>query len=253
MTKSNIQYQLEGKRALVTGAASGIGLGTATLLAKSGAAVAINDLAGERLDEVVSNLQGEGLNVIAAPGSVGEGEAGSLALVNEAVSNLGGLDYLVNNAATPNTKSVIPPRELDRLTEEFWQRIISVNLTSVFWMTKAAAPELKESRGAVVNTVSTSAFGGGGSSSAYSVGKAGLVGMIRELARALAPEIRVNGIAPGMVNSNWECNFGDHDLSTVPLHRVGQPEDYADAIVFLCAGAAYVTGEVLVVDGGSIA
>ena len=253
MTTSNIQYRLEGKRALVTGAASGIGLGTATLLARSGAAVAINDLAGDRLHEVVATLKGDGLNVIAVPGSVGDGEAGSLALVNEAVSKLGGLDYLVNNAATPNTKRVIPPRELDKLTEEFWQKILSVNLTSVFWMTKAAAPALKESRGAVVNTVSTSAFGGGGSSSAYSVGKAGLAGMIRELARALAPEIRVNGIAPGAVNSNWDCDFGEHDLSAVPLHRVGEPEDYADAIVFLCAGAAYVTGEILVVDGGVMA
>ena len=251
MTDSNVQYRLEGKRALVTGAASGIGLGTATLLARSGAAVGLNDLASERLDGVVSTLKGEGLNVIAVPGSVGEGEMASLKLVNEAVSRLGGLDYLVNNAATPNTKKVIPPSDLDKLTESFWDTILSVNLTSVFWMTKAAAPALKDSRGAVGNTVSVSAFGGGGSSSAYSVGKAGLVGMIRELARALGPEIRVNGIAPGMVNSNWECNFGEHDLSTVPLHRVGQPEDYADAIVFLCAGAAYITGEVLVVDGGA--
>ena len=251
MSDSNVQYRLEGKRALVTGAASGIGLGTATLLARSGATVAINDLPGERLDAVVSTLKAQGLDVVAVPGSVGEGEIASRDLVNKAVSELGGLDYLVNNAATPNTKKIIPPRDLDKLTEAFWERIISVNLTSVFWMTKAAAPALKESHGAVVCTVSTSAFGGGGSSSAYSVGKAGLVGMIRELARALAPEIRVNGIAPGMVNSNWDCDFGEHNLSTVPLHRVGQPEDYADAIVFLCAGAAYVTGDVLVVDGGA--
>ena len=77
--------------------------------------------------------------------------------------------------------------------------------------------------------------------------------MTRELARALAPEVRVNGIAPGMVNSNWQCKFGEpgeRELATVPLNRVGQPEDYADAIAFLCAGAAYITGEVLIVDGG---
>ena len=117
MSDSNVQYRLEGKRALVTGAASGIGLGTATLLARSGATVAINDLPGERLDAVVSTLKAQGLDVVAVPGSVGEGEIASRDLVNKAVCELGGLDYLVNNAATPNTKKIIPPSDLDKLIE----------------------------------------------------------------------------------------------------------------------------------------
>ena len=137
MSESTIQYRLGGKRALVTGAASGIGLGTATLLARSGAAVAINDLPGEHLEQSVTRLQDEGLNVIAAPGSVGEGESVA-GMVGEAIDELGGLDYLVNNAGTPNTPTVIPPSDLDALTEEFWEIILSVNLKSVFWMTKAA-------------------------------------------------------------------------------------------------------------------
>jgi 3-oxoacyl-[acyl-carrier protein] reductase len=105
----------------------------------------------------------------------------------------------------------------------------------------------------VVNTVSVAAFGGGASSSAYATAKAALAGLTRELARGLAPQVRVNGIAPGYVRSNWECSFGDLDQiarEQVPLARVGEPEDYADVIVFLCAGARYVTGEVIPVTGG---
>ena len=111
----------------------------------------------------------------------------------------------------------------------------------------------RTSQGAVVNTVSIAAFGGGGSSAAYATAKAGLAGLTRELARGLAPEVRVNGIAPGFVNSPWECSFGDMDASvrvSVPLARVGEPTDYAEVIVYLCAGASYITGEVIPVTGG---
>ena len=97
-------------------------------------------------------------------------------------------------------------------------------------------------------TVSISAFGGGGSSTAAATAKAGLAGLTRELARGLAPAVRVNGIAPGLVHSNWECSFGDLDAlaqASIPLARVGEPEDYAQVIVFLCAGGAYITGEVI--------
>jgi 3-oxoacyl-[acyl-carrier protein] reductase len=105
----------------------------------------------------------------------------------------------------------------------------------------------------VVNTVSIAAFGGGGSSVAYATAKAALAGLTRELARGLAPQVRVNGIAPGYVNSGWECSFGDMESAAkarVPLARVGQPADYAELIVYLCAGAAYITGEVVPITGG---
>ena len=121
-------------------------------------------------------------------------------------------------------------------------------------MARSLAPALRASRGAIVNTVSTAAYGGGGSSIAYATAKAGLAGLTRELARGFAPDVRVNGIAPGYVNSTWECSFGDADAAartTVPLARVGQPAEYAEVIAYLCEGARYVTGEVLVVSGGS--
>ncbi|MGA2188999.1 MAG: SDR family oxidoreductase [Steroidobacteraceae bacterium] len=237
---------------MVTGSASGIGLATAERLARSGARVAMNDVAADALDLAVGRLEREGLAVDAVAGDLGVAKT-AREVAERAAQLLGGLDYLVNNAGAPFTRTPIPPADLDALTDEFWDRILRINLLSTFWVTKTLAPVLRESKGAVVNTVSVSAFGGGGSSSAYATAKAGLAGLTRELARGLAPEVRVNGIAPSFVNSNWECSFGDIDATakaTVPLARVGQPADYAEVIVYLCAGAAYITGEVIPVTGG---
>jgi 3-oxoacyl-[acyl-carrier protein] reductase len=251
---SLISYDLSGKRALVTGGASGIGLGTVERFARSGASVVMNDLPGSpRLEAEVARLRQEGLDVHGVAGNVGGAESAS-AIVAESIGRLGGLDYLVNNAGTPATREPIPLSDLDALTPDFWSKILSVNLLGAFWMTKAAAETLRASRGAVVNTVSDAAFGGGASSLAYACAKTGLVRQTELLAKALAPHVRVNGIAPGYVNSNWECSFGDKEAAArerVPLARVGQPEDYAEMIVFFAAGALYMTGEVVLVNGGA--
>jgi len=247
-----IEFRLEGQRALVTGSAAGIGLATAERLARSGARVAMNDIDATTLEQRVGALQAQGLAVEAVAGDLGS-VGGTRAVSAAALAWLGGLDYLVNNAGAPFTRTPIPPQDLDALTDEFWDRILKVNLMSAFWMTKALAAPLREARGAVVNTASIAAFGGGASSTAYATAKAALVGLTRELARGLAPAVRVNGIAPGLVNSSWECSFGDLEASaraTVPLARVGEPCDYAEVIVYLCAGASYVTGEILPVTGG---
>ena len=252
MVPSRVEFNLEGRRALVTGSASGIGLATAERLARSGAQVALNDLPTEALEAVVARLNNEGLSVCGVPGDLAQ-SATAQSVGRRTLELLGGIDYLVNNAGAPLTRTPIAPADLDALTDEFWDRILRVNLMSAFWVTKALAPELRAARGAVVNTVSVAALGGGGSSTAYATAKAGLAGLTRELARGMAPHVRVNGIAPGFVNSNWECSFGDIDAAaktTVPLARVGQPADYAEVIVFLCAGASYITGEVIPVTGG---
>jgi 3-oxoacyl-[acyl-carrier protein] reductase len=248
-----VDFKLHRRRALVTGSASGIGLATAELLARSGAHVAMNDLPTEALTRAVEALKARGFSVQAVPGDLSVA-AGARAVARAALEVLGGLDYLVNNAGAPGTRTPIAPQDLDALTDDFWDRILRINLMSVFWMTQALAAALTQARGAVVNTVSVSAFGGGASSTAYATAKAGLAGLTRELARGLAPAVRVNGIAPGYVNSNWECSFGDLEAlakTRVPLARVGEPADYAEVIVYLCAGAAYLTGEVIPVTGGS--
>ena len=237
----------------MTGSASGIGLATAGRLARSGARVAMNDLPGDALARAVAELSSEGCSVEAVPGDLSV-SASARQVASSALNLLGGLDYLVNNAGAPGTRTPIPPADLEALTDEFWDRMLRINLLSAFWMTQSVAHALRSSRGAVVNTVSVSAFGGGASSTAYATAKAGLVGLTRELARGLAPEVRVNGIAPGLVNSNWECSFGDLAAAaraSVPLARVGEPDDYAEVIAYLCAGASYVTGEVIPVTGGS--
>jgi 3-oxoacyl-[acyl-carrier protein] reductase len=246
-----ITADLTGKKALITGAASGIGLGAAELFATLGATVALNDLpTNPALKREVERLRGQGLKVLAAPGDVGD-PAGAGAMVEAAAQAMGGLDYLVNNAGTPGTKAPIPPADFARMDEAFWQRLLSINLIGPYRCVVAAAPHLKAARGAVVNTASISAYGGGGSSSVYCSTKAGLVNLTKEWARALGPDVRVNAIAPGMVESGWECRFDNTEsLQRAPLGRVGTPADYADAILYLCAGAPYITGHTLVVDGG---
>jgi len=255
MTSSNplIQFHLKGSRALVTGGAAGIGFATAQLLAQSGAHVVINDLPGHALDKSIAVLRDVGLQVEPSAGDLGNPVAAA-AVASHALSVLGGIDYLINNVGTPGTRSPIAASDLDALSDAFWDKILRVNLMSAFWMTKALKSQLIAARGAIVNTVSVAAFAGGGSSIAYVTAKAGLVGLTRELARGLAPHVRVNGIAPGLVNSAWECSFGDTEAlakQTIPLQSVGQPADYAEAIAYLCAGANYVTGEILEISGGA--
>ncbi len=249
-----IGADLRGKTALVTGGASGIGLATVERLARAGARVALNHLPIDpRGPEEARRLREEGLEVVAVAGSVavaGEAEA----MVRRAIGELGRLDFLVNNAGTAATDRPIPPAELDRLDEAFWRTILETNLLGAFRCAHAAAGALREAGGAVVNVASVAGLGRQGSSIAYGASKAALVELTRGLARALAPEVRVNAVAPGHVDSPWTAHWPqawkEEAAQKALLKRRCRPEDIADAIFYLLVGARMVTGQVLVVDGG---
>lgn len=248
-----ITSDLNGKAVLVTGASSGIGLMAVETFARCGARVALNHLADDpRGPEQVARLAGQGLDVIAAPGDVSD-VAGAGAMVTAAIDALGRLDVLINNAGTANTVEPVPFEDLDAMTEAFWQKILSTNLVGAFRCARAAAPALIESQGAIVSTASVAGLGRRGSSIAYSASKAGLINLTQSLAKALAPHVRVNAVAPGLVNTPWTrpwpAERKQRSIAQSLLARMVEPEDVAQTMLFLaCQGA--ITGQTIAVDCG---
>lgn len=250
-----ITADLTGRVALVTGGASGIGLVAVELFAHCGATVAMNSLADDpRAEQERERLSEAGLHVIPAPGNVAIADEAQ-AMVEEAIAKLGRLDILINNAATPGAAEPIEFANLDAMTEEFWGLLLSTNLVGPFRCARAAAGSLRQSRGAIINTASVAGLGRRGSSIAYAASKAGLINLTKSLARALAPEVRVNAVAPGLIETPWTERWSEDrrrsTLSRTLLGRLGRPADVAEAMLYLAAGAAYMTGETIVLDGGA--
>jgi ketoreductase RED2 len=171
-------------------------------------------------------------------------------LVDQAVAAFGRLDILVNNAGTTQ---VIPHHDLEAVTPEVWQRILGVNVIGTWQVTVAAVEHLRSTGdGCIVNVSSWAGERPGGSSIPYAVSKAGVSHMTRLLAGVLGPQVRVNAVAPGLVDTPWTASWDTvraHVHAQAPLRRSATPEDVAEAVMGLLT-ASYVTGEVLLVDGG---
>lgn len=247
-------FDLKGKTALVTGGASGIGFETARLMARFGARVAINYLPGDpRGEQSVAALLNEGLLAVAAPGDLSQPDQAQ-AMVIKAIAELGHLDLLVNNAGTPGVVKPIPIGDLEAVSEELWQTLLNVNLMSVFRCSKAAAASLAASGGAIVNTASIAGFGSIASTVAYSASKAAVINLTKNLAHALAPEVRVNAVAPGSVESSWAIEWSDErrqsTIAATPLRRYCTPDDVAELIVYLGFAGRMITGQTVIIDGG---
>lgn len=249
-----ISYNLTGKTALVTGGGSGIGLEAARIMAEGGAKVAINYLPSDtRGEAALAEFKKAGLDVIGAPGDVGNAEDASR-MVLKAIEELGHLDLLINNAGTPGRSTPVPISDLDQITEELWANLLNVNLMGVFRCAKAAVPALKASKGAIVNTASIAGFGAIASTPAYSASKAGVINLTKNLAHALAPEVRVNAVAPGVVDSSWIMEWSEerHNavLANTPLKRVCTTKDVAELMIFLGFAGRMITGQTVSIDGG---
>jgi NAD(P)-dependent dehydrogenase (short-subunit alcohol dehydrogenase family) len=241
--------RLAGRRAIVTGAARGIGAAIAGELAAAGAAVAICDI-DEGVAEVAAGIEGD---VVGARCDVGSSEEVDR-FVAWAAERLGGLDVLVNNAG------VLGAWKLGETSDEQWARVIDVNLTGVFRTTRAALPLLLDSgRGRVVSLASITPIRGEARTTAYAASKGGVIGFTKALSREVAHRgVTVNAIAPGymLTDQTAEVFEGEHRdsiLSQVTMREFGSPGDVAGAAVYLASDdAGYVTGQVLVVDGGVV-
>ena len=238
---------LDGQRAVVTGGASGIGRATARRMAEEGARVAVIDINGDAAGEVAAEIDGT-----AHVADVTDPEALSGA-VDDAVRAMGGLSTLFNNAGTGNQSP------LHEWSLEEWNRLLAVNLTGVYLGFRAAIPHLRASGGgSVVSTASISGTRPAAGEAPYAAAKAGVAAITASAALEYGPQIRVNSVSPGMILTALTeplLQFLPHEREryerTTPVGRIGEPEDIADVVVFLCSDMArFITGQNIVADGG---
>jgi len=236
---------LDGHAVVVTGSSSGIGAATARAFAALGASVLVNSARSVDEGEAVAASMPDAHYVQGDITEAGVPER----LVAAALERWGRLDTLVNNAGTT---AVIPHHDLQAASVDVWRRIFEVNVFGTWAVSVAAMPALREARGAIVNVASVAGVRPTGSSVPYAASKAALNHMTALLAKVVGPEVRVNAVAPGLVDTPWTADWDvvrEVVQQVAPLRRSGQPDDVAEVVVAL-ARAAYVTGQVVVVDGG---
>jgi 3-oxoacyl-[acyl-carrier protein] reductase len=250
--------EVEGKAAIVTGGGTGVGRATALELARRGCSVLVSySRSKDEAEQTAAEIRDLGVKGVAFQGDVAD-DAACRAYVETALREFGRLDVLVNNAGAT---VFVPHAELDRLEAEDWHRIFDVNVLGAFQCARAAKAALDASgSGEIVNISSVAGVAGTGSSLPYCASKAALNNLTVTLARVMAPATRVNAIAPGFITGRWlGSGLGDSYEpakafmeSRAPLGRVCDPEDVRDAILSVITGSDLVTGQIIVVDGGTI-
>ena len=242
---------------IVTGSATGVGAACARQFAERGARVVVNyNRSRTEADETADACRALGVDVVVIQGDVAD-DAACREMVRATVERWGRLDALVNNAAV-TVKS--DPFDLETLSAADFQNVFGVNVIGAYQMFRAAIPAMRAAGGgAIVNVSSNVAFTGGGSSLAYTASKGALNALTMALARTCGPEIRVNAVCPGVIDTRWmRQTLGEAGYSALekgfseraPIGRVATPDDVAGAVVWLIEGAEFVTGELLSVDGG---
>jgi len=241
--------------ALVTGAASGIGRSVALALARAGYDVAINY---SRSDSAAQSVAGEaekfGARTLLIRCDVSD-DSGVRAMLDRVRETFGRLDVLINNAGTTTETK---PKDFDGMTVEEWDRVFAVNVRGLFLVTRASVPMLRVSRGCIVNTASIVGLRPGPQPLPYAASKAAVVNLTKTLAYNLGPEIRVNAVAPGWMEGDWmqrmlKDKYEDlmsRRAKLTPLKRCVTAEDVAESMMSLVRSNRFVTGEVMVVDGG---
>jgi len=235
-----------GRTVLVTGSSSGIGAATARRFAALGASVVINSATSVEAGRAVAAELADASYVQADVTAEDQAQG----LIDQVIERHGRLDVLVNNAGTTQ---VIPHVDLEAATPDVWRRIFDVNVIGTWQVTVAAVPHLRASgRGQIVNVSSLAGERPTGSSIPYACSKAALSHMTRLLANTLGPDVRVNAVAPGLVDTPWTADWdfvSEFVTAQAPLQRTATPDDVAEMIIGL-ARSTYVTGEVVVIDGG---
>jgi NAD(P)-dependent dehydrogenase (short-subunit alcohol dehydrogenase family) len=242
--------------ALVTGGASGIGAATCAAFAQRGYDVALNYRTNiETAETIASRCRTKGAETLLVRGDVGD-DGDCRAMVSAAIERFGRLDVLVNSAGTTQ---FVAMADLDGLEAADFQRVYRINTIGPFQMVRAAAPHLRVKRGAVVNVSSVAGVVGNGSSIAYVASKAALNALTLALARSLGPEIRVNAVLPGLVQTDWVrrgvgdeayARVGEQWAAAAALDKIATAEEVAKHIVFLAADATLMTGQLVTIDAG---
>lgn len=242
---------LKGKVVLITGGATGIGKAIALKLAGKGADIAINYSRSEKeAVQTCSEIKALNARAVAIKADVTDDKQ-VCEMMDQVVTKFGRIDVLVNCAGTTY---FVDHDDLEGLKSEHWDHLMATNVKGMFQCCRAAASELKKHKGTIVNMTSIAGLTGLGSSIAYAASKAAAISVTKSLSRVMAPDVRVNSIAPGIVKTRWIKGQEKHVerlAKDTPMERIAIPEDIAEVAYSLIEHAGFVTGQTIVVDGGA--